>query len=306
MNVHEWSLVIFTILAQMSVGSFIVLGVIHFFTRRAEGEEAANRLSDRALLAIGPVLVLAMLASLFHLGNPVNAPRAVTNIGSSWLSREIMFGVLFAVLGGVFAIMQWRKMASFSVRNIVAILAAVAGVALVYSMSMVYMLPTQPAWNTLATPVFFASATLLLGLFAIGAAYVANYAYVQRTDPGGAKEVRTLMSSALRWIAVAAVLVLGAELVAIPLYLAQLSTGPAAAIASAQMMVGDYGLFLALRIVLVFIGAGVLGFFLYHNAASPGREQILGNLAYLAFGLVLVSEVIGRYLFYVTHVRIGV
>ena len=31
----------------------------------------------------------------------------------------------------------------------------------------------------------------------------------------------------------------------------------------------------------------------------------MGALAYGAFGLVLVSEVIGRFLFYATHVRIG-
>lgn len=306
MNVHEWALVIFTTLAQMSVGSFIVLGVIHFFVRRAAGEEAADRLSDRALLAIGPILVLAMLASLFHLGNPLNAPRAVSNLASSWLSREIFFGVLFAVLGGIFAIMQWRKMATFTLRNLVAILAALAGIGLVLSMTMVYMLPTQPAWNSLATPVFFASATVLLGLFAIGAAYVANYAYVQQSDPSCAEEQCALLRSVLRWIAVSAVVVLGVELIAIPLYLAQLSAGPAPALASAQLMIGEFGIVLALRIAFVFLGAGVLGFFLYHNASSPGREQIMGNLAYLAFALVLVSEVLGRYLFYATHVPLGV
>lgn len=306
MNVQEWALVIFTTLAQLSVGSFIILGVIHFLVRRAYGEQAADLLSDRALLAIGPILVLAMLASLFHLGTPLNAPRAVSNLASSWLSREIFFGVLFAVLGGVFAIMQWRKTGSFALRNLIALLAATAGIGLLISMVMVYMLPTQPAWNSLATPVFFGSATLLLGLFAIGVAYVANYAYVQRSDPGCAQEQCALLRSVLRWIAVSAVVVLGVELIAIPLYLAELASGPAPALASAQLMVGEYGVMLALRIAFVFIGAGVLGFFLYQNANSPGREQIMGNLAYLAFALVLVSEIIGRYLFYATHVPLGV
>jgi anaerobic dimethyl sulfoxide reductase subunit C (anchor subunit) len=305
MNVQEWALVIFTTLAQMSVGSFIVLGIIHTFVRRSAGEDAADRLSDRALLAIGPILVLAMLASLFHLGNPLNAPRAVTNLAASWLSREIFFGVLFSVSGGLFAIMQWRKIGSFAVRNAIAWLAALIGIALVVSMVMVYMLPTQPVWNSLATPVYFFSTTVLLGLFAVGAAYVANYAYVQRNDPSCAEEQCALLRSALRWIAISAVVVLGIELVTIPLHLAQLSNGSAPALASVQLMIGQYGVVLALRIALVFVGAGILGFFLYQNASSPGREQIMGSLAYLAFGLVLVAEVLGRFLFYASQVPIG-
>ena len=87
MNTQEWALILFTILSQMAVGAFWVLGVVHFYARRKMGETAANRMSDGALLVIGPVLVLAFVASLFHLGSPLNAPRAVIGLGSSWLSR---------------------------------------------------------------------------------------------------------------------------------------------------------------------------------------------------------------------------
>lgn len=87
MDMREWALVAFTILAQMAVGSFLVLGVVHFLAQRKAGEAEADRLSDRALLAIGPVLVLGMIASLLHLGTPLSAYRAVTNVGTSWLSR---------------------------------------------------------------------------------------------------------------------------------------------------------------------------------------------------------------------------
>ena len=104
MAVRDWALIAFTILAQMSIGAFLVLGVVHFFAMRKAGMEEADRLSDRALLAIGPLMVLSLLASLFHLGNPLNAYRAVTNLGSSWLSREVFFSVLFTIAGGVFAL----------------------------------------------------------------------------------------------------------------------------------------------------------------------------------------------------------
>jgi anaerobic dimethyl sulfoxide reductase subunit C len=306
MEVRQLALVTFTILTQMSVGAFLILGLIHFFVARKAGMEQADRMSDRALLAIGPVIVLAMIASLFHLGNPINAPRAVTNLGSSWLSREIFSSVLFVVLGGVFALMQWRKVASFAVRNVIAWIAALVGLALVFSMSQIYSLEAQPAWNTWATPVSFFATTLLLGLLAMGTALVANYAYVQRQDPECAAAQCALLRDTVRWIAVTAVLVLGVELVVAPIYLANLSAGSGAAQVSARMMVQDFGALLALRLILAFIGAGVFGFFLYQNATSAGREKIMGNLIYAAFALVLVAEVLGRFLFYATQVQIGI
>jgi len=246
------------------------------------------------------------VASLFHLGSPLNAYRAVANLGTSWLSREVLFSVLFTVAGGVFAVMQWRKIASFAMRNVIAWVAALIGLALVYSMSNVYLLPTQPAWNTLATPMSFFATTLLLGVLAMGAAFVANYAYVQRKDPGCADAQCVLLRGAVRWIAVASVILLGVELVAAPLQVAYLAAGTTeAARASAALMYGQYGLIFGLRLALVFLGAGILGVFLYQNALTPGRERVMGNLAYFAFALVLVSEVLGRFVFYATHVKIG-
>ena len=108
MELRNWALIGFTILLQMSVGAFIVFGIVHFWAARKLDMKEADRLSNYGLLAIGPLLVLALVASLFHLGSPLNAPRAVTNIGSSWLSREVLFSVLFTVVGGIFAVMQWR------------------------------------------------------------------------------------------------------------------------------------------------------------------------------------------------------
>lgn len=306
MSIREWALITFTILAQMSVGAFLVLGIAHFFAARSAGMDEADRLSDRALLAIGPVLVLGLLASLFHLGNPLNAYRAVGNLQASWLSREILSSVSFTLVGAVFALMQWRKIGTFALRTAVAAVAAVIGLVLVYCMSRVYQLPAQPAWDNWGTPIAFFSTTLLLGALVIGAAFVANYAYLQRTNPGCADAQCKLLRGALRWIALAAVLLLGVELIAAPLQVAYLAASQTpAAIASAQMMFGQYGLIFALRLVLVFIGAGVLGVFLYQNAMSPGREKVMGSVAYAALALVLVSEVLGRFVFYASHVRLG-
>ena len=303
MDVREWALITFTILAQMSVGSFLVLGVVHYFSARKFGEKQADELSDRALLAIFLLLGLGLVASLLHLGNPINAYKAVTNLGSSWLSREILSGVSFAVVGFAFALMQWRKMFSFRVRTVVALIAAAIGLVLVLSMSMVYMIPTRPSWDLITTPLSFFVTTFLLGVLAMAAAFVANYAYVQRKNPGCADDQCVLLRDSLRWLAVASIVLLGFQFVILPVGLVLMSAG--GAVASASMLAGEFGALFALRLVLVFVGAGVLGIFLYRWASSPGKEQVLSMNAYVAFVLVLVGEVLGRFLFYATTIKFG-
>ncbi len=303
MNTREFALIAFTILAQMSVGSFLVLLVVRYFAQRKGDEKQADELADRALYAIGPVLVLGLAASLLHLGNPLNAYKAVTNFASSWLSREIFFGVLFAVSGGAYALVQWRKISTIRERNILAGITALLGIALVYSMSNVYMLPTRPSWNMVTTPISFFTTTLLLGALAMGAAFVANYWYAQRKNPGCASDLCVLLRDSIRWIAVSSIVLLGIEFVVLPLTLAYLASVGAAS--SAGMMVDEFGVIFGLRLALVFLGAGIFGVFLYRASLAPGQEQMMGQLAYLAFASVFVSEVLGRFLFYATAVTVG-
>ncbi len=300
MNTHDWALVAFTIMAQMSVGSFVVLGIVHFFAVRRAGPAEADRLSDRALLIIGPVMVLGMIASFFHLGNPINAYNAIGNIGSSWLSREIFFGVGFALVGGIFAFLQWRKIGSASERNLVAVLAALIGLALVYSMSNVYLIRTVPVWDTVTTPISFFVTTFLLGVLAMGAAFVANYSYLRRKNPDAADTQSALLRDSLRWIGITGMILLGVEFVVLPIYLAYLSSSPAT-VATGELLINTYGVVLVVRLVLVFLGAGIFGAFVYRNAVSVGREKVMGNWAYAAFALVLISEILGRFLFYASH-----
>lgn len=306
MDIREWALVIYTILIQMSVGAFCVLGVIHTYAQRKYGQEEADRISDRALLAIGPVLALGILASFFHLGNPLNSYRAIANFANSWLSREVLLTVIFFISGGLFAILQWRKIASFTVRNVIAWITALVGLVLVFAMAQIYMLETQPAWNNFATPIQFFATTFLLGALAIGAALVVNYNLLQREVPECAEQQCLLLRDAIRGISLAGIVLLGIELILVPVQIAYLAAQGAPASLSAALMFGEFGLLLVLRLALVFIGAGIFGLFLYRNAASPGGERVFATLIYSAFALVLIAEVMGRFLFYATHIKIGI
>ncbi len=305
MNTKEWALIIFTILAQMSVGAFLVLGVVHLYVARKAGEAEADRMSDRALVAIIVTLGLGLLASLFHLGNPLSSPRAVTNVASSWLSREILFGVGYGVLGFAFAALQWFKVSTFKVRNIVAWAAALVGIGLIFCMSNAYMLPTQPAWNTLATPISFYTTALLLGSLALGAALFVNYTINVRKNPDCADCQLGLLQDILSKLPVLAIVMLGIEFVVIPVYVATLSMGGGAGLSSVDLLVGTFSTSFVLRLVLAFLGAGVFGLFLLQSAKLGEKVSKLGLLACSAFVLVLAAEVIGRVLFYATRVGVG-
>jgi len=141
----EPSLVAFTLLAQLAVGATWFRSV----------REPSN---DRALAAITTIMLSALLASFLHLGQPRHAWRAITNLRTSWLSREVLSAALFVVsLIGVLATGGsgiW--------------LADATGLALVISMARVYALRTVPEWNHRATTVAFFVTTLLLGAVAHG------------------------------------------------------------------------------------------------------------------------------------------
>lgn len=308
MELHEWALIIFTTVMQMAVGAFVLVGGIHLFAARRYTVETADKLSDRALIAIGPVVVLALLATFFHLGNPLNAPRAISNLGSSWLSREIVLAVVFAIGGAVFAFMQWRKVSTPAVRNAIALVVAAVGLVLVFAMAAVYLLPTVPAWNTIVTPISFYITTFLLGALAIGAAYVVAY-WRMRGDEKAEKETQfEIVAITLRWIALVSVALLGLQFIVLPVYLASLTANASPAAAeSVRILFDQNGVLFVLRLLFIFLGAGVFSVFVYRTAATRGSTiRVLGSMALIAFALVLVAEVLGRYLFYASMVRVGI
>lgn len=304
MDIHEWALIIFTILGQMAAGGLLVLMVVRAYVSAKAGVEYADRMTDGPLFLIVPVMGLALLASLLHLNNLSNIVKAVPNLGSSWLSREVVIAVAFVVLAAVYTLLQWRKIGTNGLRTIVGWIAALVGVVLTYAMSMVYMIRTQPAWNTTATPITFLVTSLMLGGLMVAAALMIAHGLLTKKDAKTAEKQTRLLRTVLQGIALMTIILLGVEFLVLPVYMAYLSTQGSAAVASLNLMIGSYGTTLAVRLALVFLGAGILAAYLY-KTASAGKESSIALVTYSAFVLVLVAEVMGRFIFYATHVRIG-
>ncbi len=270
----ERSLVAFTILAQMAVGALWVSGALGLWDAWGNG-------ADLALLIAPSCMALGLLASFFHLGAPFNAWRAFANLRSSWLSREILCAILFMAASGLLTGSHYFELGSAAAREAVARLAALLGLALLYSMTNAYRLRTVPAWDTRVTAISFFTTALLLGGLAVGA-------------PAD--------GSALRWIAGGSIVLLALRLATVALWTERLASQKGAAARAAARMMQEHSLIFRLQLALAMLAMLVAAIILL-----PWVDGAVAKSAtILTFVLALISEVLSRALFYEARVRHGV
>lgn len=318
MNLHEWPLTLFTVFGQMAVGAFIVLGVIQVLGRTKHSTAVIDRVATPALYAIGPIMVAGFFAAFFHLGNPLNSLNALRGWQTSALTQEVIMGVVFAAFGFFFAASQYFQWFGPRVRAVLAVLTALIGVVFIWTMARLYMLPTIPAWNHWTTPAQFYITALSTGALAIGVAFASwpflrNATWINKLMPANRRqdnvddaEVFSLIASALRWIGIIVVVLLPLELVVLLFFYGrpeQLHT---------EEFPFPMGWFIV-RVALLIIGAGLVGLSLMQmaNRAEVGsveRERAQRNLLILvtvAYVLVTISGIIGRFIFYGSIDKIG-
>ena len=159
-GLREWSLVGFTLLGQLAAGlSMSLFASRWWFSHRGEAA-VLDRLEQLGLPLVPLLILLAMSLSLLHLGSPRRASRAVLNLRSSWLSREIVLAVFFLAAAVIAAGGQLLQPA---VQAIALPASAICGLLFVCGMARVYMLRTVPTWNRPSTIVNFLGTSLLLG-----------------------------------------------------------------------------------------------------------------------------------------------
>lgn len=154
---HEWPLLIFTLLLQGAVG------VTLFLSLKLFREGAADDQPKRQLLSVFVICVLAgcgLLASVFHLGYPLNAFNALRHIGSSWLSREIVFASLFLASAGLGLVALFFKSGFW--KGLMA-LALLLGLIDVFCMGKIYMHSSVVTWMHVNTLVMFYGSVIIVG-----------------------------------------------------------------------------------------------------------------------------------------------
>ncbi|MCO1600556.1 dimethyl sulfoxide reductase anchor subunit family protein [Desulfosporosinus nitroreducens] len=175
----EWPLILFTVLGQIAIGIIVMLWWLD-----RDRDHLDTQLFKKGVYVSGGLLILALLASLFHLGHPEAAYRALAHLGSSWLSREILLFLLtFLAWINLFG-MSRRQTSSRAIgagaatittaeiaaggqqsgnRSLGLGITSVLGLLGIASSAMIYVLPRVPAWNNVGPVLFFLLTTGLLG-----------------------------------------------------------------------------------------------------------------------------------------------
>jgi formate dehydrogenase iron-sulfur subunit len=177
-------LVVMLVLTQLSVGTFVAIAALARF---------APSLPDRTLRVGAVVAMVAGLvaigASVGHLGRPLQAWRAVIGLRHSWLSREIVAFGVFAPAAVAAASARF-----VDPRGVVADLSGAAvstvGVGAVACSVLIYAVTGRRSWRLGRTAVAFAATTVRCG------ASTATVVVLATTDVGSAAGPMLVLSLA--------------------------------------------------------------------------------------------------------------
>ena len=288
MSNRDWSLVWFTTLAQWSVG------IVLWFTLPAILAGDLSQVFVTGLSVRNPVLLaliymgIATISSFLHLGNPLNAPKALNNLSGSWLSREILAIGVFSLSLVFILILGWTTGHPEYSKYLI-VLSFFSGLALLWMMIRIYVMPTIPAWNSWYTPVSFVSTALSLGLLTFLTLHTAGF--VKTSD------------QIIEYFWLVLIVILLTEIIsgfAHQSKLEKMDTGM-------EDLVFDRGTFhqiFLLRMVILIFACLATTVFILKPDLLPGNDSSLWVL--LLFVSVIAQELMGRLLFYSSYFRIGV
>lgn len=255
------------VLTQLSAGAFVVEQVLP--------ASRARPVQTLVALVLG---LLALGASVLHLGRPHLAWKAFLGLRHSWLSREIVAFGGFAAAAALHAAALWTGHDGAAITGP---LAAATGVAGVLASVLVYTSTRRPLWTPLRVGSAFLGTTALLGLAAALAV----------TLLAGAEPPKEA------WLAL--VFVSGAKLIseAAPL-LHHRDRRQTALKRSAVLQLGELRHWTATRFALGALGGVLLPLVALSGVVGPAPSA----LAAVALALVLGGELIERHVFFVAGV----
>ncbi|NLG71957.1 MAG: dimethyl sulfoxide reductase anchor subunit [Chloroflexi bacterium] len=306
MNLREWALPVYTILMQLSVGVLFLLWLMRTRNRREVEIQILDRIINTPLSIIGFTVFVSIIGSHFHLSRPLHSFLAVLNFRHSWLSREIAFTVLFIITLYILLYLQGSRPANERLRSLLGWVSISFGMATIYCMSNIYLLPAQAAWDTAATVIAFFATTFFLGAVATTAMLLMDLKYCEVWKPEQVAERQPVVRRALFRLVTIAIITLVVIYINSYIQIAHLRGGDLSAQMSMQLLTQLYQPLFILRLLSPLVGITLLGVSSL-QLRSPGKQ--LGELlapAYISCILVAVGEILGRFLFYATHVRTGI
>jgi len=159
-------LIIMLVLTQLSVG----MHVMNWCFRALLAEISLNSLAVTHVAIALISAIIALGASTMHLGRPMYAYRAVVGLRTSWLSREIIIFMGYAVCSIIFAVLVFYRPTTQGLISLYGIMnygIIIFGIAGVFSSAMVYHCTPRFYWNFMMTGPKFFLTTIILGSAAV-------------------------------------------------------------------------------------------------------------------------------------------
>ncbi len=157
---HHAPLVVMLVLTQLSVGAFLADALVG----HALGDALRAALQPAHALAALGIGLAALGASVFHLGRPLYAFRAVLGLRTSWMSREIVAFGLFAGLAIGYATLCLTETGSPAQRGALGWAVAGVGLAGVTCSVLIYHVTRKAWWSAARTSFVFFMTAAVLGL----------------------------------------------------------------------------------------------------------------------------------------------
>lgn len=283
----ELPLALFSTLAPMGAGAFLILAIL--FSTTSMEEDAARRIDKLTAIPVGLVIV-GFIAAFFHLASPLHAFGVFSGIGSSPLSNELVAGCLFTLVMLVYWIAAMVGKLGAGARKGLLWVCAVLGIVFAWFTGAAYMIDTIPSWNTIAGPVQMVGFALIGGAaISVLMLTLAKHAQALKTPP--------LKTALLAVMAAGLVLVIGgvaAQAAAV--------SGMSNALVSGSDLVGSVMLVIVCGIICL-VGTGVCDAFAVR--ASGAGEGALAGASWGAAVLALVGILLVRLAFYGMQLSVG-
>jgi len=307
MNLREWALPVYTTLMHIAVGILLILWILRRLAINKYSKAEVDKMLDRPLLVVFITVLVAMIGSHLHLSKPFFSFLALLNLRNSWLSREIVMTILFFFSLAWLLDLQLGQKAHERLKTSVGWGATALGLGSIYSMAQIYRLPTQIAWDSISLVLTFFLDTLLLGVMALSLLLIMDLTYSRLRGFGYVDTQAQVIQLALPWLALAAIVFGGLILAENVFQMSSLQlSSNATAQASMELVKRIYPALYILRIILILAGAsGLVAAVIWKIRWVKSLGDLLVPV-YVTCLLVMIGAILGRFLFYATHVRIGV
>ena len=306
MNLREWALPVYTILMQLAIGGLFVLWMVRLLTGAKLDSQKMDRIIRNPLLVICFTVIIAMIGSHFHLSRPFHSFYAVRNLKSSWLSREIVFtAVFFLVLSALWLVSRYKPERSRLI-TILGWVAVAFGFTVIYCMARIYLLPTQVAWNSVTVIISFFITALLLGTMTIACLLVLDLRFAEVQKVQNIQLHAQVIKHSIAWLSWFALLMVVLNIIVLLYQIHLLNRGDVTSQTSLRLLFELYLPLFFMRLSLIIVAPLWMGYAVYRMRKAGAAPQTLMAPVYMSCLLMFIAEILGRFLFYATHIRLGI